>query len=317
MSDLIQILRDSLPEAIGGLTVAAILAIFGILYKRASRSNSKKTGDKDITIRQNFSQPNVETGKTDSLQAASAVSNLSPLGGRVLNQNSHSDDLNRKTQIAETQIHGRPTILFVDDEIRGISAYMRALEKEGFEIVVAASSSEAIHIIKSEKSIDLAVVDLMLPSGDEKEGKVTYEGLKVIEVARKWRTEMPVICLSAAVGKNLEYQLLKLGVGEHIRKPVAFTECIYRIKLAILLRQQPHPHELILEEISNRRLELKGADPYTRIRALWALGELGHHDPNVVNLLKEIEVNDKDPEVRVAAKQARQKIQKRLRQKVD
>jgi hypothetical protein len=39
MSSLLELIRNSLPEAIGGLAVAAILTILGLLYKRLSRKN--------------------------------------------------------------------------------------------------------------------------------------------------------------------------------------------------------------------------------------------------------------------------------------
>jgi len=43
MSDFIQLLRESIPEAIGALATAAILAILGFLYNRWSRREKKKS----------------------------------------------------------------------------------------------------------------------------------------------------------------------------------------------------------------------------------------------------------------------------------
>lgn len=42
MSDLIQLLRQSLPEAIGGLVAAAVLALLGLLYRRWRREKGEE-----------------------------------------------------------------------------------------------------------------------------------------------------------------------------------------------------------------------------------------------------------------------------------
>jgi hypothetical protein len=42
MSDLIQLLRQSLPEAIGGLIAAAALAVLGLLYRRWRRQQGEE-----------------------------------------------------------------------------------------------------------------------------------------------------------------------------------------------------------------------------------------------------------------------------------
>jgi len=47
MAELIQLLRESLREAIGGLAATGILAILGLLYRRVSRRKKERTIDRD------------------------------------------------------------------------------------------------------------------------------------------------------------------------------------------------------------------------------------------------------------------------------
>jgi hypothetical protein len=42
MSDLIQLLHQSLPEAVGGLIAAAVLALLGLLYRRWRRQRGEE-----------------------------------------------------------------------------------------------------------------------------------------------------------------------------------------------------------------------------------------------------------------------------------
>jgi DNA-binding response OmpR family regulator len=276
MVDFFQILLNSLPEIIGGLTVATIIAILGYIYKKVSRNQAKEALEKRVLHDINIASQN--PAKQDTSKRVSEI----------------------------------PRILYVDDEIERTSGFLRILEKEGFKILAATTVSQAVDVIKSDKAIDLAIVDLMLPQGDEVEANSRYGGLRVIEVAKKTRTEMPIICFSAVAAKDIEQKLEELKIAAHIRKPINYDEFVYRIKLILLSYRQPSQQELILDEIGKRKLELNGANPHTRIRALWALGELGHHDPEILKLLNDVEMNDIDEKVKKAAIQAKKKIKARL-----
>jgi response regulator RpfG family c-di-GMP phosphodiesterase len=141
--------------------------------------------------------------------------------------------------------------------------------------------------------------------------------LEVIQAARELRGNIPIICLSVVHDKEIPRRLQELGVTEHLLKPIRSTEFVQRVKLALLLSQGSAQQDLIADEIKRRKLELKSSNAYTRVRALWALGELGHHDSTILGLLENIAQTDSDSDVRTAASEATSKIQTRLQKELN
>ncbi len=59
----------------------------------------------------------------------------------------------------------RITILIADDEVEIADLVALHLQKEGYHIVKASDGKAAIHAIQSQ-SIDLAILDIMMPELD-------------------------------------------------------------------------------------------------------------------------------------------------------
>ena len=59
----------------------------------------------------------------------------------------------------------RPILLWVDDEIEDLEAYVVLLEKEGFDVRTASSTPQAEEIARGNR-LDLALVDLRMPPPD-------------------------------------------------------------------------------------------------------------------------------------------------------
>ncbi len=118
-------------------------------------------------------------------------------------------------------------ILVVDDEEHILELIQFNLEKEGYEVVLCDNGEESITIIK-EDTIDLVVLDLMLPGID---------GIDVCKRIRKVDRlkDLPIIMLTAK-GKEEDRILgLELGADDYITKPFSVKELIARIK-AVLRR---------------------------------------------------------------------------------
>ena len=118
-------------------------------------------------------------------------------------------------------------ILVVDDEphIREVVQY--ALEREGSKVTLASNAKDAAHAL-SNQSIDLIVLDIMLP--DE-------NGL---DLCRKYRAkhDVPIVFLSAR-GEEVDRVLgLEMGADDYLSKPFGTRELIARIK-AVLRRAGP------------------------------------------------------------------------------
>ena len=120
-------------------------------------------------------------------------------------------------------------ILVVEDEqsIRTIIEY--ALRDAGFQVVSATRGDEALEVFGRE-SVDLVILDIMLP------------GLDGLEVCRRIRAtdSTPIIMLSAR-GEELDKVLgLELGADDYVTKPVSPRELVSRVR-ANLRRARVEP----------------------------------------------------------------------------
>jgi two-component system response regulator RegX3 len=117
-------------------------------------------------------------------------------------------------------------ILVVEDEASFSDALSYLLTKEGFEVSIAASGTEAIE--KYNKSgADLVLLDLMLP------------GMSGTEVCRQIRatSNVPVIMLTAKDSEVDKVVGLELGADDYVTKPYSSRELVARIR-AVLRRQK-------------------------------------------------------------------------------
>ena len=116
-------------------------------------------------------------------------------------------------------------ILLVEDEIALSDPLSFLLEREGYEVEVAADGPAAITSF-DQNGADLVLLDLMLP------------GLPGTEVCREIRTRstVPIIMLTA---KDSEIDIvvgLELGADDYVTKPYSTRELLARIR-AVLRRR--------------------------------------------------------------------------------
>ena len=142
-------------------------------------------------------------------------------------------------------MESRPRILFVEDERSISEPFSHALEREGFEAVVAATAAEALRLAESVDP-DLVLLDLMLPDGD---------GRDVCREIRR-RSDIPIIMLTARGTETDRIVGLELGADDYVVKPFSGPEVIARIR-AVLRRTGSSPAG---EEVARvEGLELDGA----------------------------------------------------------
>ena len=118
-------------------------------------------------------------------------------------------------------------ILVVDDEENILELLIYNLEKNGYHVYSSDTGEKALQIL-NEYSIDLAVLDLMLPGID---------GLEILKYIRgnERLKDLPAILLTA---KNEEVHKvigLELGADDYMGKPFGVSELLARIK-ALLRR---------------------------------------------------------------------------------
>ena len=111
------------------------------------------------------------------------------------------------------------TILIVDDDphIRELLRFY--LQKDGYKTIEAADGQDALRQLE-ERSIHLAVVDIMMPNVD---------GYQLCEEIRN-NYDIPVLMLTAKDGILDKEKAYLAGTDDYIVKPFEPKEVLFRIK---------------------------------------------------------------------------------------
>ncbi len=120
-------------------------------------------------------------------------------------------------------------ILVVDDEKLLVKGLKFNLEQEGYQVITAFDGEEAIRLAHDE-SIDVILLDLMLPKVD---------GFTVCRTIRTF-SNVPILMLTAKSEDVDKILGLEYGADDYITKPFNVREVEARIK-AILRRVTPEP----------------------------------------------------------------------------
>ena len=150
------------------------------------------------------------------------------------------------------------TILLVDDEDSVQKLLSYPLERDGFRVLGAKDGEEALAKFAAE-SVDLVVLDLMLPKLD---------GLEVCKRLRAQST-VPIIMLTARDDELDKVLGLELGADDYITKPFSIRE--FRSRVRALLRRASLPAQEdrresetieadgLVVDPSRRSVEVRGA----------------------------------------------------------
>ena len=123
-------------------------------------------------------------------------------------------------------------ILVVDDEEDILELVRFNLVREGFQVYCADSGETALNILKS-KSLDLMVLDLMLPGMD---GFAVAKWVKNDPLIRN----VPIIMLTAKTSESDVVAGLELGADDYVTKPFSPRVLVARIhKVLRRLAQLP------------------------------------------------------------------------------
>ena len=119
-------------------------------------------------------------------------------------------------------------IVIVDDDARIRDLLRRFLSQEGFDVLLA-EDGRALDRILQRETIDLLVLDLMLPGED---------GLSICKRLRGNGTKIPVIMLTAK-GEDVDrINGLEIGADDYLGKPFNPRELLARIHAVLRRRPQ-------------------------------------------------------------------------------
>jgi DNA-binding response OmpR family regulator len=151
----------------------------------------------------------------------------------------------------------RSRILLVEDD-RNLGDVIRdLLEMKGYDVVLARDGEEGLAIFSTE-TLDLCLIDIMLPRMD---------GLSLARAVRKAAPRLPLIFLTAKSLREDRIEGFRAGCDDYVTKPFDTEELLLRIE-AVLRRARAAagggPSDPVFAigafrfDAESRRLELKG-----------------------------------------------------------
>jgi CheY-like chemotaxis protein len=103
--------------------------------------------------------------------------------------------------------------LIVDDDIRNIFALATVLDEEGMLIVSADNGREAIRLVEADPTIDIVLMDVMMP---EMDGLTTMQKIRDLPRGK----ELPIVAVTAKAMKGDRQKCIEAGAWDYLSKPV-------------------------------------------------------------------------------------------------
>ncbi|MFT5665804.1 MAG: CheY-like chemotaxis protein, partial [Gammaproteobacteria bacterium] len=124
----------------------------------------------------------------------------------------YQSEIIQKISLAK-DIFENKTILLVDDDTRNLFALSSALEQYDMKVVMAKNGRECIEELNSNDTIDLVLMDIMMPEMDG------FEAMEILRRDSRFKT-LPIIALTAKAMKGDMEKCLKAGASDYLGKPV-------------------------------------------------------------------------------------------------
>jgi CheY-like chemotaxis protein len=117
----------------------------------------------------------------------------------------------------DEDLHGKETILFVDDENLLLTMGETILTEYGYKVLTANNGQKALVMLSREDThIDLMVTDLVMP---------TMSGRELMERVRQMAPETRILCMSGYV-----LQADKQAGAPYLQKPFTSQELLLKVK---------------------------------------------------------------------------------------
>jgi len=111
-------------------------------------------------------------------------------------------------------------VLVVDDDLFALQSMAKVLEGESYQVVTAASGSEAIELLK-QGSFDLVLADLKMPEVD---------GLEVLRQAREIVPQAVVLIFTGYASLESAIEALREGAYDYLMQPCSADELKLKIE---------------------------------------------------------------------------------------
>ncbi len=116
------------------------------------------------------------------------------------------------------------TILLVDDDMRNTFALSRLLKKRGLNVIIADNGQLALEKLAEEKSIELVIMDIMMPVMDG------YDSMRAIRSRKAWQ-QLPIIALTARAMPQEQERCMEAGANDYLTKPVDIEQLLTLLRV--------------------------------------------------------------------------------------
>ena len=136
------------------------------------------------------------------------------------------------------------TLLVVDDNEMNRDMLSRRLERRGFQVLVAEDGEKALALVE-EETIDLILLDIMMPGID---------GVEVLKTLRMKYSQLalPIIMATAKADSRDMVEALDHGANDYVVKPLDFRVVLARVQAQLRSKAQartPQSSEPTLAEL--------------------------------------------------------------------
>lgn len=140
-------------------------------------------------------------------------------------------------------------ILVVDDALVNVETLLMGLQGD-FDVVTATNGKTALEIANKDISVDLIVLDIMMPGMD---GYEVCESLKKSEKTK----EIPVLFMSALDDEAAILKGFEVGAADYLTKPFNLNEVIIRIRtqLGVVGQRKVLEEKLFHEQLIRKKQE--------------------------------------------------------------
>lgn len=135
------------------------------------------------------------------------------------------DSLENPENVGELRnILKNKTVLLADDDVRNIFSLTKALEIHGMNVIPAVDGKEAMSILEKNESVDIVLMDMMMPEMDG------YETIKEIRKKPQFRY-LPVLAVTSKAMMGDREKCMAAGASDYISKPVDIDQLISLLRV--------------------------------------------------------------------------------------
>ena len=172
----------------------------------------------------------------------------------------------------------RRTVLFVDDERITLARVQRLVKAEDYRPIFAASGSQALEIMDSEK-VDVLVTDLMMPGMD---------GMTLLDwVQAEYPETIRVMMTTVSDTEHLLEAINRGSVYRYIVKPWNNEEYLVTVRQAVEMYALQEDRSRLLGQLENANLVLRGRiqQRTSQVIDLYNKAEIGKYAAEIVHNL--------------------------------